>query len=54
MGEAKAYHYVRHVWWSPVDVDGLAAKFEGYDLVMREPPEDPAKMSPQSYNLKEL
>ena len=52
MGEA--YHYVRHVWWSPVDVDGLAERFEGYDLVMREPPEDPTKMSIQSYNLKEL
>jgi hypothetical protein len=45
---------VRHVWWSPVDVDGLIDEFGDYDLVMKQPPDDPAKMSVQSYNLKEL
>lgn len=45
---------MRHVWGSPVDVDRLVDEFEDYDLVMKQPPDDPAKMSVQSYNLKEL
>lgn len=45
---------MRHRWWSPIDVDGLVDEFGDYERVMKDPPDDPSKMSIQRYNLKEL
>lgn len=53
-GMNEAYYYVRHRWWSQINVDDLVDDFRDYEQVMKEPPDDPQKMSIQRYNLKEL